>query len=421
MHKRIQRRGLLLLRDAVPRSVKPVSPTWRASFGSFFASAPGEWNVLLVGFKTRVLWSIEEVRPVIGTGGTTSSNVTLDQLVALNDEMAALVRAGVPLETGLRQMAREGPNRLSQMANVLADGLGRGQTLDQVIHEHEELFPPVWRSVVKAGIRSGHLAGALEAMATTGRRLAEMRKVTGLAWLYPIVLMTIAYLFFLMFASIVGPTIARAYYSLLGPGDPVGEAIVRLYQTIPYWWWIPPVLLVAIIIAWFWRNRPVRLLSRDSGDWRRRWVPWSTMRRALYEGRLASFAEVLALLVDQNVPLPEALVLAAEASGDRPLRDSMTRLGESVASGSLPEQRKDLPKTLPPLIGWLLATSARQPALSRALRFVAETYRERATRAIAFNAVYLPIFLSATVGGVVTLAHGLVVFGPVWRLLFKLA
>ena len=32
---------------------------------------------------------------------TVVTSATLDQLIALNDEMAALVRAGVPLEMGL--------------------------------------------------------------------------------------------------------------------------------------------------------------------------------------------------------------------------------------------------------------------------------------------------------------------------------
>ena len=44
--------------------------------------------------------STSELRP---SGGP----VTLDQLIALNDEMAALVRAGVPLERGLIEAGRD--------------------------------------------------------------------------------------------------------------------------------------------------------------------------------------------------------------------------------------------------------------------------------------------------------------------------
>ena len=49
------------------------------------------------------------------------SRVTLDQLLALNDEMAALVRAGIPLEQGLTALGHEAPGKLGLLATRLAD------------------------------------------------------------------------------------------------------------------------------------------------------------------------------------------------------------------------------------------------------------------------------------------------------------
>ena len=43
--------------------------------------------------------------------------ITLDQLVALNDEIAALVRAGVPLDRGLRSLGEDLPGRLGRFAS----------------------------------------------------------------------------------------------------------------------------------------------------------------------------------------------------------------------------------------------------------------------------------------------------------------
>ena len=41
--------------------------------------------------------------------------VTLEQLLALNDEMAALVRAGIPLERGLVDLGREVPGNSARI------------------------------------------------------------------------------------------------------------------------------------------------------------------------------------------------------------------------------------------------------------------------------------------------------------------
>ena len=52
-----------------------------------------------------------------------SSAITLEELTALNDEIAALVRVGVPLEDGLSRLGEDLPGRLGQLASRLADQL----------------------------------------------------------------------------------------------------------------------------------------------------------------------------------------------------------------------------------------------------------------------------------------------------------
>ena len=59
--------------------------------------------------------------------------MTLDDLIALNDEIAALVRAGVPLEAGLAELGGDLPGRLGQFATVLAQRTARGESLAQAI------------------------------------------------------------------------------------------------------------------------------------------------------------------------------------------------------------------------------------------------------------------------------------------------
>ena len=53
--------------------------------------------------------------------------ISLDQLLALSDEMAALVRAGIPLEQGLTALGHESPGKLGSVATRLADRLRSGR------------------------------------------------------------------------------------------------------------------------------------------------------------------------------------------------------------------------------------------------------------------------------------------------------
>ena len=102
-------------------------------------------------------------KPNVGT-------ITLEQLAALNDEMAALVRSGVPLEQGLGALGGELPGQPGKLAQLLASRMDAGESLSRILADEDQRFPPVWRAVVEAGIRSGHLAAALEALSSTARR-----------------------------------------------------------------------------------------------------------------------------------------------------------------------------------------------------------------------------------------------------------
>ena len=57
-----------------------------------------------------------------------AGSLSLEHLIALNDEIAALIRAGLPLERGLLSVGSDLPGRLGEVTRQVADGMGRGTT-----------------------------------------------------------------------------------------------------------------------------------------------------------------------------------------------------------------------------------------------------------------------------------------------------
>ena len=77
-------------------------------------------------------------------------SITIDQLLALNAEMAALVRAGVPLERGLVVAGRDLKGRLGPITTALSRRLNRGESLSEALAGEGESIPPLYRAVVEA-------------------------------------------------------------------------------------------------------------------------------------------------------------------------------------------------------------------------------------------------------------------------------
>src|SRR5204862_8220654 len=97
------------------------------------------------------------------------SAITIDQLLALNEEIAALVRAGIPLDRGLLEAGRDVRGRLGRIAGALGRRLGRGESLVEALHAEERAIPPLYRAGVEAGARAGRLPVALDGGGGCGR------------------------------------------------------------------------------------------------------------------------------------------------------------------------------------------------------------------------------------------------------------
>jgi general secretion pathway protein F len=340
-------------------------------------------------------------------------SITLEQLVALNEEIAGLVRVGVPLEHGLRQLGEDLPGRAGSAAAFLASQLEQGLSLEQVLAENPAFFPPIYRAVVEAGIRTGSLASALEAIAGSARRLAETRRLVAISLVYPVFVFLLAWGFFLVFVWNLQGSILRFMEDMDRPtaAMKVIESLL-LYlngwrDSMHVWGPIVPAVVLSVVGFWWFRSRKASLVEPSGADRLFGWFPW--LRGMLRQSRAATFADVLSLLVEHGVPLDRALVLAAECSGTQ----SMVRAAESMAAAvrrgepldRLAVSRKDFP----PLMNWLMLAGYRQGTMAKTLRHAAEVYRQRAIQLAEVARLFVPILLTLSIGGVALVVYAAIV------------
>jgi type II secretory pathway component PulF len=345
--------------------------------------------------------------------------ITLDQLIALNDEIAALVRSGVPLEASLAEVGEDMPGTLGHIATVLAKRAGQGESLPQMMAQCSAKFPPVYKAVIEAGLRAGRLSAALECLSSNIRRLAETRRCIASASLYPLLVIIIGWLSFALFSAIVAPGLAADFTALQVPGRGVFVVLAWIGQWAIIWGLALPILLV--ILAFFlWQG------SRHAG-----WIGATGLGRIveclpwfgpmLIYSRNSAFADVLALLVENSVPMPEAIKLAAESSGDERLIISARHASDLLSRGQSLAGTNGQLATFPPLLRWLLPAAAQNNILVPALKRAAEMYSRRAERQADLLRVFTPVVLTVCISGVITLLFALTLFIPYTTMLRALA
>lgn len=336
----------------------------------------------------------------------------LPELVALNDEIAALARAGLPLEAGLGLIGREWPGRLGRLGRDLGARLERGESLPAALAALGPGAPAAYRAVVEAGLRSGRLPEALEGVAEQARRRLDLRRTLARALAYPLLVLGLAYGLGLVFLVALVPRLRDAAETLGVPEPRVLGVLEALAGSMPYWAAIPPLALVAA--AWFWRRagRRAGLVGRDPLEW----VPYAGA--ILQRGRRAGFAGWLGLLLDHGVPLPEALRLAGAASGDHVL-DRAAREAAARASAGAPLEAAA--RELPPWLGHALLVGGVSGDLPGALREAARHDRRRAAHRAELLSEWLPGVTLQVVGGLAVLLYAALLFVPWGSLLESLA
>src|SRR6185436_8807663 len=89
-------------------------------------------------------------------------SATLEDFVALNEQLASLVRAGVPLDVGLGQSEKPTAQALERINATVVRRVGRGETLAEALEGDEEDVPAAYRSMIQFGLHTCNLTAALD-------------------------------------------------------------------------------------------------------------------------------------------------------------------------------------------------------------------------------------------------------------------
>jgi len=340
-----------------------------------------------------------------------ATKLSLDDLVVLNDEIAGLVRAGVPLELGLSSWGRDLSGPLRQVSQRLERSVSSGRDLGEALADESLAVPPAYRAAVIAGLRSGRLPAALEALSDYARNIQQLRTTIALSLIYPLLLVTIAYGLLLFLLTVVLPTFVSVYEA----GAPAYLTAMTRIRALGPWLLLPPVLLWIVAGIWWFRTRRAAVLDAGRTNWLLAWIPPAA--RAARRARGASLAEVFALLIEHNVPLADAVRLSATCTSDTTVAHAADQLADDIERGQPPAREKLEAAGLPPIVALLVVTGARQPTLVTLTRQTAAHDRARVLRDVAWLRDWLPLWLVLSLGTLIGIVYSLTFFVPFTQLM----
>jgi general secretion pathway protein F len=350
------------------------------------------------------------------SGGLAAGPVLAD-FILLNEEIAGLVRARVPLESHLAQIGAELPGKAGELAQGISRRLEAGESLLDAIEAECAGMPAAYRATILAGLASGEPASAIESVVDSATRLADMRRITGMAMIYPMIIIVVAVALTCVMCMILIPSINMLSES----HSPTISWFMSWRLVLMRVVLVGGAVLLLGFVVWWWRTGRFRDTARALG-----WLALLPGSRGIFRWtQAATFADLLLLMTERGVPLDKAIRLSGDAIEDLELRSSAHQVAEHIARGgsvtinndALTEQRAKFPL----LLRLALFHSLNRESLVNSLRQAAIMYREHAARAAEWYAEYVPILLTIGIGGTLAIGFTLLVLWPYTSLLQELS
>ena len=247
--------------------------------------------------------------------------------------------------------------------------------------------------------------------------MADLRSIVVGSLLYPGIVVVIAAVIFIGLTYFVVPQFSDIF---------VGFNLQLPAITVAVLWLAahPEAILIPLLVIG--GSLLVYRLIAALSEWGRlMWarslytVPvFGTMIRA---ARLASFSELLAILVDQAVPLPEAFRLAGEASSDPIMAMAAQQVQHDLNQGLPLATTLRERHLVPELVAWMTGFGEQRGELGSALHHVAELYRRQVEMRAALLRNVLPPFVIIFTGGVIVALFVFALMLPMLKLLQSLA
>ena len=316
--------------------------------------------------------------------------IPMAEFLVFNQELATLLRAGLPLVQSLEILRRRVPNPIFKIAlDDVYERVRSGSALSEAF-EAQGLFSGVYTASLMAGEKSGSLEQVLRRYVQHIKVMLAVRSHVISALIYPAVLLGLSIVVVSLIVFKVIPEFG-AFYAQYGDGAqlPMSTRIVVAISEslVGYSGVIFGGLLALVVGSYLWFRQPVQ---------RRRLH--ATILRLPFFGPLArklavaQVARTLATLLGGGIPLVNALDIAAKAVNNLAVADGLAHVARRVREGaSLASTLKD---TFPHVAVEMVEVGESTGALADMLNSVADFYdEENETTLTRFSNLIQPILL----------------------------
>jgi type IV pilus assembly protein PilC len=300
-----------------------------------------------------------------------SVKIKLDDFLLFNQQLAALIHAGLPVLQSIQMLRQRSPN--PKLRIVLADVEARiksGSALSEAFAAQGETFPRIYTASILAGERSGSLDDVLRRYVEYTKAIAQLRRKIRGALTYPVILLCAAFILIGVLTTFVIPQFSSLYENMDAELPGITTFVVGISSFArANIYWIAPSLVGAIFAFFSWRRTESGRRTID------RWVlKIPIVGELIRQMTTAQLSRSLATLLAGGITLVESFQIALASIVNRELLRSTEPALAKIREGKPFTESLDAAGWMPPLAVDMMGVGERSGSLREMLDEVAGFY-----------------------------------------------
>ncbi|HEX6083129.1 MAG TPA: type II secretion system F family protein [Thermoanaerobaculia bacterium] len=341
--------------------------------------------------------------------------VSTEHFLLFNQELLALVRAGLPIVQSFDILLERQKNpRFREILADIREKLTSGVALSDAFATYGDLFPPIYSTSIRAGERSGDLEGVIKRFLRYQKMIVNLRKKVVGALVYPLILMSMSGGMIFIMMTYVIPKFAEFFE---GFGQELPWFTQLLINVAGFMRQNVLLMVVGTIVGGFLLHRWVKTSGRLIWDRLKLRIP--LVGGVLHRFAIMQFTQSLGTLLAGGTPMVPAIEIASQSVTNQLVSTRISGIVQNVREGEPLWRSLDNTKVLSDLAVEMIKVGESTGALTEMLANVSEFYDEeiesRLARlvsaiepiiligmglviAVLLYAFYLPLFRLSQVG-----------------------
>ncbi len=296
--------------------------------------------------------------------GSTGGKVSTSELALITRQLATLVESGLPLEESLIAVAEQcEKNRIKSMIMGVRTKVTEGYGLSESMAEYPKVFNRLYRAMVAAGEKSGHLDKVLNRLADYTEKRQQMRSQLIQALVYPIIMTVVAVGVIAILLTAVVPKIV-GQFEHMGENLPGTTQFLIASSDFLRDYGLVLVILVAGLMLLFAQLLKKPHFEMAFHQYLLRIPGVGKVARGINTAR---FARTLSILTASAVPLLESMRISGEVLDNLYIKKQVKASTDKVREGASLRVSLEQTKLFPPMMLHMIASGEKSGQLEHML------------------------------------------------------